>query len=120
MTPTLLISKITPPRPTPSAIARPHLVARLNEELAEQRRLSLIAAPAGYGKTTLTATWAAQCSCPIAWLALDETDDDPIRFGLYFVAALQRIQPQLGTGLLPILHAGQFPPPRNFRGHDPQ
>ncbi|MDW8404214.1 LuxR C-terminal-related transcriptional regulator [Chloroflexus sp.] len=114
MTTTLLITKITLPLPTPTTLARPHLVARLNEGLAHQSRLSLIAAPAGYGKTTLAATWSAQCARPIAWLSLDEADDDPIRFGIYFLSALQRVYPSLGASLLPVLRAGQSPPPTIF------
>jgi ATP/maltotriose-dependent transcriptional regulator MalT len=70
----------------------------------------LIAAPAGYGKTTLAAQWTAQLDRPLTWLALDEADDDPLRFCTYFVAALQRVRPAIGAELLPALLAGQLPP----------
>lgn len=61
--------------------------------------LTLVAAPAGFGKTTAVAAWAGALDMPIAWLALDEADNDPPRFLNYLVAALQRIDPAVGDGL---------------------
>ena len=77
----------------------------LNGGLAAGRPLTLIAAPAGYGKTTLAAEWVAGLGRPVAWLALDEADDDPLRFCTYFVATLQRVHPAIGAELLPALLA---------------
>ena len=85
-------------------------MARLNAGLAAGHPLTLIAAPAGYGKTTLAAQWAAQLDQPVTWLALEEADDDPLRFCTYLVAALQRVHPAIGAELLPALLAGQLPP----------
>lgn len=79
------------------------LVARLNGGLTAGRSVTLLAAPAGYGKTTLAAEWATQIARPVAWLALEEADDDPLRFCTYFVAALQRVHPAIGAELLPAL-----------------
>ena len=110
-TPALLAAKFHRPAAPRHAVPRPALVARLNDGLAAGRPLTLIAAPAGYGKTTLAAEWAAQIARPVAWLALDEADDDPLRFCTYFVAALQRVHPAIGAELLPALLAGQLPPP---------
>ncbi len=108
--PTLLAAKFHRPAAPRHAVPRPALIARLNDGLAAGRPLTLIAAPAGYGKTTLAAQWLAQLARPVAWLALDEADDDPLRFCTYFVAALQRVYPTIGTELLPALLAGQLPP----------
>ena len=74
------------------------------------RRLSLLSAPAGYGKTTLLSTWLETCHMPIAWLSLDERDNDPTRFLTYIVAALQAIAPNIGKGVLAVLQASQPPP----------
>jgi ATP/maltotriose-dependent transcriptional regulator MalT len=56
----------------------------------------MIDAPAGYGKTTLAAQWTAQLDRPVTWLALDEADDDPLRFCTYFVVVMQRVHPAIG------------------------
>lgn len=104
----LLATKLFIPSPRPEAVVRPQLIARLNTAL--RRPLTLIAAPAGYGKTTLAAAWAAQLDRPAAWLALDEADDDPLRFCTYLLAALQRAAPAVGAELLPALRGGQLPP----------
>jgi LuxR family transcriptional regulator, maltose regulon positive regulatory protein len=63
-------------------------------------KLILISAPAGFGKTTLVSEWVATCGRPVAWLSLDEGDNDPARFITYLVKALQTIQAGIGEGLL--------------------
>lgn len=107
---TLLLSKFHQPLPPKRAVARPALLARLHDGLAANRALTLIAAAAGYGKTTLATQWVADLTAPVAWLTLEAADDDPLRFCTYLVAALQRLHPAIGTHLLPVLRAGQLPP----------
>ena len=73
---------------------RPRLVQRLNEGLAAGRRLTLISAPAGFGKSMCAGEWAACLGRqPLAWLSLDAADNDPGRFFIYFIAALQKLDP---------------------------
>jgi LuxR family maltose regulon positive regulatory protein len=74
------------------------------------RKLTLICAPAGFGKTTLLGEWIARCERPAAWLSLDEGDNDPTRFLSYLVAALQTIAPNIGEGMLGVLQSPQRPP----------
>jgi LuxR family maltose regulon positive regulatory protein len=79
------------------AVARPALVERLATNTGV--RLTLVAAPAGWGKTTLLAAWArADCPHRFAWLSLDGWDNDPVRFWTYVVEALHRAEPALDTG----------------------
>jgi LuxR family maltose regulon positive regulatory protein len=85
------------------------LIERLNESL--YRKLTLISAPAGFGKTTLVSVWVAGCERPVAWLSLDDGDNDPTRFLTYLIAALQTIAPNIGAGVLGVLHASQPQPP---------
>ncbi|HET9927893.1 MAG TPA: tetratricopeptide repeat protein, partial [Rubrobacter sp.] len=72
--------------------------------------LTLISAPAGFGKTTLLGEWVAGCERPAAWLSLDEADSDPTRFLAYLVAALQTIAPNIAEGVLGMLQSPQPPP----------
>ena len=85
----LLTTKLHIPPARAELVARPRLVERLNAGL--RRRLTLISAPAGFGKTTLLSEWASRCPRPVAWLSLDEGDNDPMRFLVHLVAALQRV-----------------------------
>src|SRR2546421_9585527 len=101
----ILATKLYLPRLRPNVVSRPRLLERLNEDL--HRKLTLIAAPAGFGKTTLVSEWLAGGSRPTAWLSLDEGDNDPARFLAYLVAALQTIAPTLGEGVLGTLSGGQ-------------
>ena len=78
-------------------VSRPRLSERLNEGL--HRKLTLISAPAGFGKTTLVSQWLVGCGRPAAWLSLDEGENDPIRFLTYLVAAVQTIAATLGEGV---------------------
>ena len=87
MSTTILSTKLYVPPPRPNTIPRPHLIERLNE--GTRRELTLIAAPAGFGKTTLLSEWAAVSERSVAWLSLDEGDSAPTRFLAYVVAALQ-------------------------------
>jgi len=103
----ILATKLYIPLPRPGIVARPHLVDRLNECLAVSCRLTLISAPAGFGKTTLVSEWIASCGKPVAWLSLDEGDNDPARFISYLVKALQTIQAGIGEGLLAALQSPQ-------------
>ncbi|MFL5805374.1 MAG: LuxR C-terminal-related transcriptional regulator [Roseiflexaceae bacterium] len=104
----LVATKLYIPPPRPKAVPRPRLIARLNEGL--HRKLTLIAASAGFGKTTLVSAWLASCQRPAAWLSLDKGDTDPVRFLTYLVAALQTIAPNIGAGVLEVLHSPQPPP----------
>ena len=108
--PPLLEAKFFQPLLNPNQVARPHLVQRLNEGLASVRPVTLVSAPAGYGKSALIAEWARQTRLPVTWLSLDEADDDPLRFFLYFIAALQKVDPSIGAELAVVLRAGQLPP----------
>ena len=104
----ILATKLYIPPPRSKAVPRPRLVARLNEGL--HRKLTLISAPAGFGKTTLVSEWVAGCERPVAWLSLDEGDNDLARFLAYLVAALQTITADMGKGLLAGLQSPQPPP----------
>jgi LuxR family maltose regulon positive regulatory protein len=90
MTTALLSTKLYIPPVRPELVSRPRLIERLNAGL--HRKLTLISAPAGFGKTTLLSEWAGGCGRPIAWVSLDRGDNDPTRFWTYFIAALQTIQ----------------------------
>src|SRR5207302_11327223 len=90
-------------------VSRPRLIERLNEGL--HRKLTLISAPAGFGKTTLISEWVEGIERPTAWLSLDEGENDPARFLTYLVAALQTIAANIGEGVLGVLQSPQPPPP---------
>lgn len=114
MTIPILTTKLYVPTPRPDLLSRPRLVHRLEDGLGPGRRLILISAPAGYGKTTLLAEWAhavGEQAPPraIAWLSLDEGDNDPVRFWTYLTAALQRVELDLGTALPDALRSHQQP-----------
>ncbi len=116
----ILATKLYIPSPRPNAVLRPRLIERLNEGLHQNDgfgcKLTLISAPAGFGKTTLVSEWVADGQHPVAWLSLDEGDNDPIRFLTYLVAALQKIAARqspsgnLGEGVLAALQSPQPPP----------
>jgi ATP/maltotriose-dependent transcriptional regulator MalT len=90
-------------------VLRQRLIAQLNGGL--QCNLTLIAAPAGFGKTTLLSQWLATSARPTAWLTLDDSDSEPTRFLVYLLAAVQAVVPQLGAGVMAALLAPQPPPP---------
>ena len=126
----LLATKLYIPPPRLNIVLRPRQIARLNEGL--HGKLTLIAAPAGFGKTTLVSEWVAArtedrglrtetvtsslspqssaLSTRVAWLSLDEGDSDPTRFLAYLVAALQMIAPTIGAGVVGVLQSPQPPP----------
>jgi LuxR family transcriptional regulator, maltose regulon positive regulatory protein len=104
----VLATKLYVPPPRPGAVLRPRLIERLNDGL--RCKLTLVSAPAGFGKTTLVSEWVAGRPRPATWLSLDEGDGDPARFLTYLIAALQRIAAGLGQGLLAVLQSPQPPP----------
>jgi len=85
------------------------LIERLSKGLLAGHKLTLISAPAGFGKTTLVSEWIAGCGRPVAWFSLDEGDSDPIRFLMYFIAALQTVRPVIGIEVLGTLQSPQPP-----------
>src|SRR5262245_26367075 len=104
----ILATKLYRPPPRPNLVPRHRLTERLNEGL--HRKLTLISAPAGFGKTTLVSEWLGGCHRPAAWLSLDAGDNDPARFLTYVVAAMQTIAADVGRGVLGTLQSPQ--PPR--------
>jgi LuxR family maltose regulon positive regulatory protein len=104
----ILATKLYVPPPQPKVVLRPRLIERLNEGM--NRRLTLVCAPAGFGKSTLVGQWIAGCGRPVAWLSLDEGDSEPARFLTYLVVALQTIAPNIGEGVLEVLRSPQPPP----------
>ncbi len=95
-------------------VVRADLIARLNEGI--QRKLTLISAPAGFGKTTLVSEWAAIYPHPVAWVSLDEGDSDPTRFLAYLVATVQGMVGKqmpastFGTGIMEAVQSLRPPP----------
>jgi LuxR family transcriptional regulator, maltose regulon positive regulatory protein len=105
----VLTTKLYIPPPPQKVVLRPWQIKRLNEGLRGTPGVTLIAAPAGFGKTTLVSAWVASCNRQVAWLSLDEGDGDPVRFCTYLVAALQTIAPAIGRGVLSALESSQPP-----------
>ena len=104
----LLRTKLFIPRPRENLVSRPRLVEWLNAGL--DKKLTLIAAPAGFGKTTLLSEWIPQSPRCVTWLSLDDGDNDSTRFWTYFISSLQGLRPQLGESALALLQSLQtFP-----------
>ena len=85
----LLSTKLRIPRVRDNAVSRPRLTKTLLAGVKHPRSLTLLAGPAGFGKTTLLSAFAAELKRPVAWVSLDEADNDPIRFWTYLIAACQ-------------------------------
>ena len=108
----LLETKLYIPRWRSGLVPRARLIERLDQ--GAERKLTLVSAPAGFGKTTLLAEWVAATPAgerPAAWVALDQSDNDPALFWAYFIAALQTVQSGVGENAFPLLRSPQ-PPPR--------
>src|SRR5215207_2756671 len=103
----ILATKLYIPSTRPKVVARTRLIERLNEGQPPGRApgMTLISAPAGFGKSTLVSEWVASCGRPVAWLSLEEGDSDLKRFLVYLVAALQTIAAEVGTDLLGALQS---------------
>lgn len=101
-----LTTKLHAPRLRSQLVGRAHLLKRLQQ--ARISTLTLISAPAGFGKTTLLAQWLAESNMPVAWLSLEPQDDELVRFLSYLIAALQTLDPQLGTTARSLLFSPQF------------
>ena len=103
----LLATKLAIPPTRSELVGRPRLLDALNAGLS--RKLTLVSAPAGFGKTTLLSTWASVRDSPVGWLTLDEEDNDPGRFLTYCVAAMKTCYSDVGESVLVRLQAQ--PPP---------
>jgi LuxR family transcriptional regulator, maltose regulon positive regulatory protein len=106
----ILPTKLYIPTTRSDLVMRPRLFQKLDEGLKPGFRLMLVSAPAGFGKSTLVSEWARQIGLPTAWLTCDESDNDPIRFWNYFLAAIQTVDPELGKRLAALVQASPPPP----------
>ena len=106
--PYLLTTKLYIPRRRPNAVSRPRLIEQL--KMGIDRNLTLITAPAGFGKTTLLSEWIPQSERCVTWVSLDEGDNDPARFWAYFIAGLQMLNADIGMQALVLLQSPQPPP----------
>jgi LuxR family maltose regulon positive regulatory protein len=103
----LLTTKLYIPPVRREWVPRPRLLARLNDGL--DHKLTLISTPAGFGKTTLLSGWTRQSAFPVAWVSLDEGDNDPARFWAYVIAAVKKIHKGIGDSALAALQSPQLP-----------
>ncbi len=104
----LIATKLYKPISHADVVLRSRLIARLNK--GSRSKVTLISAPAGFGKTTLVTEWIAGSGRQVAWLSLDQSDSDPARFFTYFVAALQTIAPNIGKAIFDVLQSPDQPP----------
>jgi len=109
----LLATKLYVPRARPTLLSRPRLLARLDAGLAGGR-CTLLSATAGAGKTSLLASWLASVGRPVAWLSLDERDQDVYQVLRYLIAALQTVAPACGRAALAALDVPSPPPPETI------
>ncbi|MBN1178399.1 MAG: hypothetical protein JXD18_04255 [Anaerolineae bacterium] len=106
----LLTAKLYVPPPHANLVPRPRLTTRLDEGLLQGRKLTLVSAPAGFGKTTLVAEWVCRTAREVAWISLDEDDNDPAQFFSYLIAALRQADGRIGHTLGPALASSPLPP----------
>jgi LuxR family maltose regulon positive regulatory protein len=105
---TLVMTKVAAPRLRGALVPRPRLTEIM--DAGSEAALTLVSAPAGFGKTTVLASWLARASAQsrtVACVSLDEADRNPSSFWLYVVTALQAVAPSIGSSILPLLSAGQ-------------
>lgn len=108
----IIATKISVPPLRAGLVARPRLLRLLDESAAH--RLALVAAPAGFGKSTLVGVWLRARGQPTAWMSIDRNDNDPVRFLTYLVRALQPQVADVGASVLAALGA---PQPAEVRAH---
>ena len=107
----LLATKLYIPPGRKNHVPRPRLTQILDRTWQPDKKLTLVSAPAGYGKTTLVTEWLSGSPAKTAWLSLDEGDNDPARFLAYLIAALMQIDERIGMETLPMLQSpGPLPP----------
>jgi len=107
----LLETKLYIPKWRSGLVSRPRLIERLDQ--GAERKLTLVSAPAGFGKSTVLAEWVAGTLAserPTAWISLDQSDNDPALFWAYLIRALQTVQSEVGESALSLLHSPQPPP----------
>ena len=105
---TLLRTKLYVPPLQSAWISRSRLAERVDEGF--ERKLTLISAPAGFGKTTLLVDWVNKHEKPVAWFSVDKGDDDPVRFLIYVILGLQGLEAGTGEAALMMLQSPQPPP----------
>lgn len=108
MSPQIIKTKITLPVADGQKISRPSLLSRLNDAL--NKKLTIVSAPAGFGKTTILTQWAHSNNIDTAWVSLDRRDDDPTVFWTYLISSLQKQNPNLGQRSLEMLDSIVSPP----------
>ncbi len=106
-TQSLIYTKLHRPQVGSDFVSRPHLLERLEKH--RQRPLTLVLAPAGYGKSTLVSSWLESCDCPGAWVSLDKNDNNFQQFLSYFLAAVRNIFPDAGRKTLAMVNASILP-----------
>jgi LuxR family maltose regulon positive regulatory protein len=104
----LLATKLHIPTIRPGLVPRPHLIEQLNEGL--HNKMTLISAPAGFGKTTLLSEWVPQSPRCVTWFSIDNEDNELSRFWTYFISSLQGLRSDLGKDALAFLQSPQAPP----------
>lgn len=103
----ILATKLYAPPAKAMVIRRPRLLERIRA--GHESKLTLLSAPAGFGKTTLVSSWLADQGQAAAWLSLDDNDQDPYRLLVYLIAALQTVQPKFGEHMMMALQGPQPP-----------
>lgn len=107
----VLSTKLYNPPIKPGLVWRPRLVQRLEAGYQAGKRVTLVSAPAGFGKTTLISEWIAgmEPGKSYGWVSLDDGDNDPLRFLTYLVTAIQKVDGEIGRSVLPLLQSSQNP-----------
>jgi len=111
----LLKTKLHVPLPLGNIVARRDLFDRLDAGIG--KRLTLVAAPAGFGKTTLISNWVQGAEQPTAWVSLDEADNDPALFWAYVVSGFQSVHQDGDDGLWGQIDLSQLPPIKSLLAH---
>jgi LuxR family maltose regulon positive regulatory protein len=102
-----LATKLYIPQARKNLVPRLHLIQVLNEARQSSGKLTLVSAPAGYGKTTLVTEWLHSTPVKTAWISLDSGDNDPARFLAYLIAALQQVDNHIGEHTRQMLQSPQ-------------
>ena len=105
MSSSLLSTKLYIPPARANAIARPRLTEKLLSSVNHPGSFTLLSGPAGFGKTTLLSEFVARLRQPVAWVSLDEGDNDSLRFWMYLITACHSVLEGVGESALELLHA---------------